>query len=232
MSDEVTTPKVPSVSGILAPPVYADTEPPVTTSPPVAVVVTESPTPQPQTSMPKESWTVDTSANPTETIELTTQPPTEPSTLEPMQKSMEDSPYTQEPLNEPPWFPKLYVMIDSKQYTATGELRVLSALGNTLSTETYRNRDFGQLWFTNFKGYIKNASTNGLLTSEGDCQKPGLTDTLGNAVLWDFKKVDTEREYDIVAQCGRKLHALPNGTVTLDPIGSSWYIVPVAKVNF
>ena len=158
----------------------------------------------------------------------------EPTTLEPIDEmsSNDDFPYTQEPLDEPPWFPKLYVMIDAKQYTATGELRVLSALGNTLSTETYRNRDFGQLWFTNFKGYVKNASTIGLLTSEGDCQRPGLTDTIGNAVLWNFKKANTDREYDVVAQCGRKLHAATNGTVTLDPIGSSWYIIPVAKVDF
>ena len=224
MNDELTTPKIPTVSGSLAPPVYTD--PPTTTAAPAAMVTTIPPTPQAGTTVPAKTWTVDTSSDPVETTKAPELDPVVESS-----KTMEESEFTREPLEEP-WFPKLYVIIDSNHYIQTGELRVLSALGNTLSTETYRQRDFGQLWFTNFKGFIKNASTNTMLTSEGDCQNPGLTDGMATTIRWNFKKTKREREYDIVAQCGSKLHAAANNGVTLDPIGSPWHVLPVARVNF
>jgi hypothetical protein len=236
ISPSITTPQPPEQEPVSLAPTPA---PEITESTPVvAIEVTEDPLPTPSTSIPKEQWTIDTTSNPLDNLVLTTQPAEEPSTLEPIEntkahRDLGPEPYTQEPLTEPPWFPKMYMIIDSTHYINTGNLRVLSAVGNALSVEDYRPRDMGQAWFTNFKGYVKSASTNGLLTSQGECVSPGLTDSIGNAVMWNFKKTEHEREYEIVAQCGRKLH-VPSGTFTvgLDPIGSPWYIIPVARVEF
>jgi len=235
---DITTPRPVSISGTVASPTpyptpepttlrpipQSDTEPPITQTTPVAIEILETKPPLPSAKVPEEHWSLE------QDIVMTTQPPQEPVTLEPIDP--EAGEYTREPLTEPPWFPKLYVCIDAKHYDATGDIRVLSAIGNTLSVDTYRPRDFGQLWFTNFKGYVKNASTNGLLSSTNECDGLRLSDTVDGAGLWDFRNTGREREYDIVAQCGRKLHVpLQSVDVTLDPVGTSWFMIPVARVQ-
>lgn len=244
---EMTTPQPPPTLEKRTIPLQGPQEPmsiaPVIQQPPgdgasvIGIEVTEEPLPVPSSQIPSEKWTIDTTPNQFDNLVLTMGPSTEPSTLEPIEdqtsRDFGPHPYTQKTLSEPPWFPKLYMIIDSDYYTKTGSIRVLTAVGNALSVDEYRPRDMGQVWFTNFKGYVKNASTNGLLTSGGECVAPGLTDSISNAVMWNFKPLSREREYDIVAQCGHKLH-VPSETfaVTLDPIGSPWFIVPVARVEF
>lgn len=223
---------VPAVMDTLAP-----TQPPppeVTTPKPDVLIATLTPTEAPSTDVPKDSFDVTPPNAQTlglENLVLTTTPAPEPTTVAPI--GGREYEYT--PPQEHPWFPKLYMIIDAPTYRSTGKLRCLSVLGNVISVEPYRERDLGQCWFTNFKGYVKNASAQTLLTAKGDCAELGLTETYASSpTKWDFQKVhDEDREYHVVAQCGRRLMTSEfQMTATLDPIGSSWFVVPVASVRF
>jgi hypothetical protein len=221
---DITTPLPPEPTALLPQP-QPDDEPEVQTTP-VAIEIVETKLPSPSAQVPEDTWSLERD------IVMTTQPPHEQMTLEPIDPDAEE--YTQEPLEEPPWFPKLYICIDAMHYDETGDIRVLTVTGNTLSVNEYRPRDFTQTWLTNFKGYMKNASTNTLLSTTDACDSLHVSDTVDGAGLWDFRSAGREREYHIVAQCGRKIHVknTMSGEVTMDPVGTTWFIVPVARIQF
>lgn len=236
---DIATPQPPTISDPLAKPTPFQVLEPVTLRPqpqpdedfairttPVAIEVVETKLPAPSAKVPEDPWSLE------DDIVMTTQAPKEQMTLEPIDPGAEE--YTQEPREEPPWFPILYICIDATYYDETGDVRVLTVTGNMISVDKYKPRVFTQTWLTNFKGYMKNVSSNALLTTTDTCDTLRVSDTMDGAGLWDFRSAGREREYHIVAQCGRRLHVKNTASVevTMDPIGTTWFIVPVARIQF
>ena len=150
-----------------------------------------------------------------------------------VQTTTTEPPATTGPSGPPVFDGSLFIVVHGKSWTERGELKVLATRFGGATLESFKFKDFAQVFLINNDGFIRNLADRGLyLTSKTGCLATGMTVDAPDAG-WTFKKsAGSKYAYGLVSNCGSALSAAVGAREpVLEKTDDDWFIIPVGKAT-
>jgi hypothetical protein len=150
-----------------------------------------------------------------------------------VQTTTTESPATTGPSGPPVFDGSLFIVVHGKSWTERGELKVIATRFGGATLESFKFKDFAQVFLINNDGFIRNLADRGLyLTSKTGCLATGMTVDAPDAG-WTFKKsAGSKYAYGLVSNCGSALSAVVGAREpALEKTADDWFIVPVGTAT-
>jgi len=150
-----------------------------------------------------------------------------------VQTTTTEPPATTGPSGPPVFDGSLFIVVHGKSWTERGELKVLATRFGGATLESFKFKDFAQVFLINNDGFIRNLADRGLyLTSKTGCLATGMTVDAPDAG-WTFKKsAGSKYAYGLVSKCGSALSATVGAREpVLEKTDDDWFIIPVGKAT-
>ena len=150
-----------------------------------------------------------------------------------VQTTTTEPPATTGPSGPPVFDGSLFIVVHGKSWTERGELKVLATRFGGATLESFKFKDFAQVFLINNDGFIRNLADRGLyLTSKTGCLATGMTVDAPDAG-WKFKKsAGSKYAYGLVSNCGSALSAAVGAREpALEKTDDDWFIIPVGTAT-
>jgi hypothetical protein len=150
-----------------------------------------------------------------------------------VQTTTTEPPATTGPSGPPVFDGSLFIVVHGKSWTERGELKVIATRFGGATLESFKFKDFAQVFLINNDGFIRNLADRGLyLTSKTGCLATGMTVDAPDAG-WTFKKsAGSKYAYGLVSNCGSALSAAVGAREpVLEKTDDDWFIIPVGKAT-
>ena len=150
-----------------------------------------------------------------------------------VQTTTTEPPATTGPSGPPVFDGSLFIVVHGKSWTERGELKVVTTRFGGATLESFKFKDFAQVFLINNDGFIRNLADRGLyLTSKTGCLATGMVVDAPGAG-WTFKKsAGSKYAYGLVSKCGSALSATVGAREpVLEKTDDDWFIIPVGKAT-